>query len=82
MKARRIAFFVILAVMLVTGSVEFFVAHPNNHIPHLRHFFWIGSPFAMLVWCALFIKSETGLARIGIILAVVDFLSTTFVSAP
>ena len=82
MKTRRILFIVIAATMAITDLTEFIVAHPQNQIPHIRHIFWIGSPFAMLIWCATFIKVDANLARAGIILAVADFLSTAFVSAP
>ena len=70
----RILFFAIAAIMLVSELVLYFglytIDSPGPMFGVLVYC-WTGSPVAMLLWCAFFLKKESTLARIGIVSVIV-----------
>ena len=64
---RRSIFFAIAATMFVAGLLWVFTVHTFGFYAAFLGDCWVGSPLAMLVWCAGFLNVEPTLARAGIV---------------
>ena len=83
---RRTVFFILAVLMLGITLIELGSTHPSIVRPShdlfgpLMDGIWICSPFLMLIWCAMFLRSEPSLAEIGIVGVIAYVAASLFIA--
>jgi len=78
---RRVLFYLLCAIILISFVIIELASHLHVNAPFLPACALIASLFALLVWCAVFLRVEPTLTRVALIILLISFCIAVFLGA-